>query len=88
MLTRQIGYRRRNDTKRLYMMIKVAGINLQALNSLDFLANYFRRLSILQILSGEIFWLHAAYLPTLTTFDLLPESAMEFICFFLLPSYG
>jgi hypothetical protein len=31
------------------MMIKVAGINLQALNSLDFLANYFRRLSILQM---------------------------------------
>jgi hypothetical protein len=49
MLTRQIGYRRRNDTKRLYMMIKVAGINLQALNSLDFLANYFRRLSIRQM---------------------------------------
>jgi hypothetical protein len=49
MLTRQIGYRRRNDTKCLYMMIKVAGINLQALNSLDFLANYFRRLSILQM---------------------------------------
>jgi len=46
MLTRQIGYRRRNDTKCLYMMIKVAGINLQVLNSLDFLANYFRRLSI------------------------------------------
>jgi len=46
MLTRQIGYRRRNDTKRLYMMIKGAGINPQALYSLDFLANYFRRLSI------------------------------------------
>jgi hypothetical protein len=49
MLTRQIGYRRRNDTKRLYMMIKVDGINLQALSSLDFLANYFRRLSIRQM---------------------------------------
>jgi len=49
MLTRQIGYRRRSDTKCLYMMIKVAGINLQALNSLDFLANYFRRLSIRQM---------------------------------------
>ena len=49
MLTRQIRYRRRNDTKRLYMAIKVAGINLQALNSLDFLANYFRRLSIRQM---------------------------------------
>jgi hypothetical protein len=49
MLTRQIEYRRRNDTKRLYMVIKVPGINLQALNSLDFLANYFRRLSIRQM---------------------------------------
>jgi hypothetical protein len=49
MLTKQIGYRRRNDTKRLYMMIKVGGINLQALYSLDFLANYFRRLSIRQM---------------------------------------
>jgi hypothetical protein len=49
MLTRQIEYRMRKDTKRLYMMIKVAGINLQALNSLDFLANYFWQLSILQM---------------------------------------
>jgi len=49
MLTRQIRYRRRSDTKCLYMMIKVDGINLQALNSLDFLANYFRRLSIRQM---------------------------------------
>ena len=54
-------------------MIKVAGINPRALNSLDFLANYFRRLSIHQNLSGEIFWLHPT---TLITFDLLPESAM------------